>query len=144
MLNVNEANVCKILNKIIAHELAGVNRYTHYALMVYGLERLSVVNYFKTHATESLDHALKAGELMTGLNGHPTLHVEKIEETHKHDLESIICESIEHETIAAKLYHELLDEVKDRSVYLEDYARGMIGQEEQHVLEMRKIAKKSV
>ena len=29
MLNVNESNVCKILNKIIAHELAGVANIHH-------------------------------------------------------------------------------------------------------------------
>ena len=143
MLNIDEKKVCTILDHIIAHELAGVNRYTHYALTVYGLERLSLVGYFKIHATESLDHALKAGELMTGLNGHPSLRAAQIEETHKHDLENIIRESIAHETTAAHLYHELLSEVKDKSVYLEDYARSMIGAEEQHVLEMRKIVKKS-
>ncbi|AUR50859.1 MAG: bacterioferritin [Neisseriales bacterium] len=142
MLDINEKKVCAILDKIIAHELAGVSRYTHYSLMVYGLERLSLVGYFKGHATESLDHALKAGELMTGLGGHPTLETESIKESNKHDLQTIIKESIEHETKAAKLYHELLDEVKDKSVYLEDYARGMIGSEEQHVLDMRKIVKK--
>jgi bacterioferritin len=143
MLNIDEKKVCEILDQIISHELAGVSRYTHYALTVYGLERLSLVSYFKTHATESLDHALKAGELMTGLNGHPTIKVADIKETHKHDLVSIIAESIEHETKAAEMYHQLLNVVKDKSVYLEDYARTMIGSEEQHVLEMRKIAKKA-
>ncbi len=142
MLNIDESKVCAILDKIIAHELAGVNRYTHYSLMVHGLERLSLVGYFKGHATESLDHALKAGELMTGLNGHPTLETASIKESHQHDLQSILKEAIEHETNAARLYRELLEEVKDKSIYLEDYARGMIGAEEQHVLDMRKIARK--
>ena len=142
MLNINEKKVCEILDKIIAHELAGVSRYTHYSLMVHGLERLSLVAYFKGHATESLDHALKAGELMTGLEGHPTLEIANLKESNKHDLQSILKEAIEHETQAAKNYHILLAEVKDKSIYLEDYARSMIGAEEQHVLEMRKIARK--
>lgn len=141
MLNIDEKKVCAILDKIIAHELAGVSRYTHYALMVSGLARFSLVGYFKTHASESLDHAFKAGELMTGLNGHPSMATTEIKESHKHDLASIIAESIEHETKAAALYHELLSEVKDKSVYLEEYARGMIGSEEQHVLDMRKVAR---
>ena len=141
MLNINEKKVCAILDKIIAHELSGVIRYTHYSLMVHGLERLSLVGYFKTHATESLDHALKAGELMTGLGGHPTLKSEAIKESNKHDLQNIIKESIDHETQAASFYHALLKEVSGKSVYLEDYARNLIGAEEQHVLEMRKIVK---
>ena len=141
MLNINEKKVCAILDKIIAHELSGVIRYTHYSLMVQGLERLSLVGYFKTHATESLDHALQAGELMTGLGGHPTLKSDFIKESNKHDLQNIIKESIDHETQAASFYHALLKEVNGKSVYLEDYARNMIGAEEQHVLEMRKIVK---
>lgn len=141
MLNVDEKKICAILDKIIAHELAGVNRYTHYGLMVSGLARFSLVSYFKGQASESLDHAFMAGELMTGLNGHPSLAVGEIKETNKHDLASILAESIEHETSAAKMYHELLTEVEGKSVYLEEYARGMIGSEEKHALEMRKIAR---
>lgn len=141
MLNVDEKKVCAILDKIIAHEFAGVNRYTHYGLMVSGLARFSLVSYFKGQASESLDHAFMAGELMTGLNGHPSLAVGEIKETNKHDLASILADSIEHETSAAKMYHELLTEVEGKSVYLEEYARGMIGSEEKHALEMRKIAR---
>lgn len=141
MLNVNEKKVCEILDKIIAHELAGVLRYTHYAVMVSGLARFSLVSYFKTHASESLDHAFKAGELMTGLNGHPSLKPTEINESHDHDLKAILAESIEHETKAANMYHELLTEVQDKSVYLEEYARTMIASEEEHVLDMRKVAR---
>jgi bacterioferritin len=139
MLNINEKKICQILDKILAHELAGVSRYTHYALMVSGLARFSLVSYFKTHASESLNHAFKAGEVMTGLNGHPTLAISETKETNKHDLNNILLESIEHETKAAKLYHQLLDEVNGKSVYLEEYARTMISSEEEHVLDMRKV-----
>lgn len=143
MITVNEKKVGTILNKIIAHELSGVNRYAHYTMVVSGLERLSLVNYFKGHATESLDHALKAGELLTGLNGHPTLNIENTMESNKHDLVSILNESIAHETEASKLYRKLLEAVQGHSVYLEDYARDMIGQEELHVLDMRKLLRKA-
>lgn len=141
MLNVNEQQVNTILDKIIAHEMAGVSRYTHYALMVSGLARFSLVSYFKTHATESLDHAIKAGELMVGLNGHPSIAAIDVKESHKHDMATILAESIEHETKAAGLYRELLNEVEGKSVYLEEYARTMISSEEEHVLDMRKVAR---
>lgn len=141
MINIDEKKVCSILDKIIAHELAGVNRYTHYGVMVSGLARFSLVNFFKGQASESLDHAFMAGEIMTGLNGHPSVAVGEIKESNKHDLASILSESIEHETSAAKMYHELLKEVEGKSVYLEEYARNMIGSEEKHALEMRKIAR---
>ena len=36
---------------------------------------------------------------------------------------------------------ELLELINDKSVYLEEYARTMIGQEELHVLEVEKMLK---
>ena len=36
---------------------------------------------------------------------------------------------------------ELLDLIGNQSVYLEEYARGMIGQEELHALEVEKMLK---
>ena len=38
-------------------------------------------------------------------------------------------------------YKELLQEVADASIMLEEYARGQIGQEEQHALEIKKMLK---
>ena len=42
---------------------------------------------------------------------------------------------------AIRIYYELLELVNDKSVYLEEYARTMIGQEELHVLEVEKMLK---
>ena len=53
--------VIKALNTILEMELAGVVRYTHYALMVYGYNRIPIVSWLRGQATESLDHANKAG-----------------------------------------------------------------------------------
>lgn len=56
--------VIKALNTILEMELAGVVRYTHYALMIYGYNRIPIVSWLRGQATESLDHANKAGELI--------------------------------------------------------------------------------
>ena len=58
-----------------------------------------------------------------------------------HSIKDILEESLEHETHAVNLYKKLLAEVVDASVYLEEYARGQIGQEEQHALEIKKMLK---
>jgi bacterioferritin len=42
---------------------------------------------------------------------------------------------------AVGLYKKLLEEVADKSIYLEEYARGMIGEEEQHSLELKRMLK---
>ena len=92
-------------------------------------------------ANESLAHALQAGELITGLNGHPSQVIAPIEESHDHSILKILEESLEHEMHAVDLYKDLLSLVEDRSIYLEEYARGMIGEEEQHSLELKKMLK---
>ncbi len=130
-----------ILSEIVEFELAGVVRFTHYALMVTGANRIPIVGYLKDQADESLAHAWKAGEILTGLGGHPSMGITRIEETNKHALIDILQESHNHETRAVELYRKLLDEVKDKSVYLEDYARSQIANEETQVLEFRKMLK---
>ena len=73
----------QILNKIMELELAGVVRYTHYSLMVYGYNRIPIVSWMQSNASESLAHAYKAGELVTLMGGHPSLKIGPLLETEK-------------------------------------------------------------
>jgi bacterioferritin len=128
-----------ILNEILKAELTGVVRYTHYSLVITGPNRLPLVTFMQAQATESLVHAQQAGEILTGLGGHPEQGISPIEESHDHDIDEILRESIAHERGALTLYRKLLDCVSDQSVYLEEYARNQIGAEEMHMLEMNKL-----
>ena len=138
-LDTNKA--CAILNEIMEYELAGVVRYTHSAMMITGPYRIPIVAFLKEQASESLLHAQGAGELIAGLDGHPSQKIAKIEETGQHTIKVNLEESLEHELHAVGLYKKLLEEVEDRSIYLEEYARGMIGEEEQHSLELKRMLK---
>jgi bacterioferritin len=129
----------KLLNRIMEFELAGVVRYTHYSLMVAGPNRIPIVQFMKTQATESLLHASTAGEILVGLGGHPTLQIAEIPESYKHSVKDILEESLAHERTALDIYKKLLEVVEDRSVYLEEFARTQIAQEEMHGLEVRKM-----
>ena len=137
----NKEKVIDKLTEIFDLELSGVIRYTHYALMIFGPNRLPLIDFFKAQATESLDHANMAGEHITGLGGHPPLNLNEIKETFKHDISEILQESLDHERKAIDHYYSLLSLVDGKSVYLEEYARGMIGQEELHLLEVEKMLK---
>ena len=139
MQELDEEATVATLNRIMQYELAGVVRYTHYALMARGPYRAPIVQFMQGQAMESLQHAQQAGEILTGLGGHPDQGIAPIEESHEHDVATILHESLNHERAAVALYKELLDVVADKSVYLEEYARGMIGQEELHTLELRKM-----
>ena len=141
MKELNQSEVCNILNEIVEAEMAGVVRYAHSSLMVTGPYRIPIVQFLQEQATESLQHALLAGDLITGLDGHPSQVIAPIEESHDHSIKQILLESLEHETYAVNLYKKLLEEVEDSSIYLEEYARGQIGEEEQHALEIKKMLK---
>jgi bacterioferritin len=127
------------LNRIMELELAGVVRYTHYSLMVYGYNRIPIVSWLKSNAQEGLDHAHKAGELATLLGGHPSLKIGALLETEKHDIGDILRESLEHEKSALAAYYDLLKAAEGHSVLLEEYARDMIVQEELHLDEVNKM-----
>ncbi len=131
----------RLLNRVIEYELAGVVRYTHYALMVRGAYRLPIVDFFKAQATESLLHAQQAGEILTGLEGHPSVAIAPIQETNQHSISALLTESLQHEQEALSLYKQLLEAVQGRSVYLEEYTRGLIGQEELHLMEIKKMVR---
>ena len=109
--------------------------------MVTGRDRLSLTQFFKEQATESLLHAQQAGELVTGLEGHPSLEISIIEESNKHDSIDLLEESAVHDKKAVSLYKELVEDVDGQSIYLEEYAREMIKAEEIHSIEIQKMLK---
>lgn len=139
MRTLDVEKTTNLLNSIMEFELAGVVRYTHYSLMVIGPNRLPIVNFFKAQANESLLHAQQVGEIITGLEGHPSQKIAPIEESYKHSVKDLLAESLNHEGQALDLYKQLLETVQDASIYLEEFARSQIGQEEMHHLEIRKM-----
>jgi bacterioferritin len=130
------------LNKILELELAGVVRYTHYSLMVFGYNRIPIVSWLKSNGDESLTHAHKAGEFVTMHGGHPSLKIGPLLETHKHDIGDILRESLEQESTTLAAYYELLALTEGKAVALEEYAREMILLEELHLDEVNKMLRK--
>ncbi len=138
----NKKEVIAILNKIMESELAGVVRYVHYSLMIFGHNRIPIVSWLRGQANESMLHAQEAGELVTHFGGHPSLGIGPLLESHKHNVGDILQESLEHEQIGLKCYYELLEAVEGKSVLLEEYARKMIMEEEMHISDVDKMLRK--
>ena len=138
----DKAKAVELLNHIMEAELAGVVRYTHYSLMIFGHNRIPIVSWLRNEATTCLSHANEAGELVTHFGEHPSLKIGALLETHKHGINDILIESLEAERAGLALYRELFELVRDRSVILEDYARRMIAEEELHVGEVNKMLRK--
>jgi bacterioferritin len=140
MKDTDTKKAIELLNTIMELELAGVVRYTHYSLMIYGYNRIPIVDWMKSNAQEGLIHAHRAGELVTLLGGHPSLKIGSLLETEKHDIGDILRESLEHEQTALDAYYNLLKLAEGgNSVLLEEYARELIVEEETHLDEVNKM-----
>lgn len=142
MNEADKALAIEGLNRIMETELAGVVKYTHYSLMVFGYNRIPIVSWLKGNASESLAHAHRAGELLTLLGGHPSLKIGSLLETEKHDIGDILRESLAHEKTAITAYYDLLKISEGKSILLEEYAREMIVQEELHLDEVDKMLRR--
>ena len=136
---MDKEKVLASLNKILELELAGVVKYTHYAFMVQGPYRLTVVEWLRSQAQESLTHAEAVGEHITSLGEHPTLKISDLLETHKHSTENILNECLQHEKEAVKAYYELMNNVGSESIMLEEFSRTQIALEEMHESELKKM-----
>lgn len=142
MNDIDNKPVIDTLNRILELELAGVVRYTHYSLMVFGYNRIPIVSWLKGNADESMAHAHKAGEFVTMLGGHPSLKIGPLLETHQHDIGDILRESLEQERSTLAAYYDLMRLTEGKSVALEEYAREMILLEEMHLDEVNKMLRK--
>jgi bacterioferritin len=142
MNDTEKSKAIEALNRILDLEMAGVVRYTHYSLMVYGYTRIPIVGWLREQGLESLAHAHRAGELITALGGHPSLAIGPLLETHKHDIGDILRESLAHEHQGLDAYYALHKLVDGKSVMLEEYTREMIAKEEMHLAEVDKMLRR--
>ena len=110
--------------------------------MVQGPYRLSVVDWLREQAKESLMHAEMVGEHITSLGEHPTLKIGELLETHKHSTEDILNECLEHERSAIKAYYNLLENIDGKSIipYLNDPTNNGTRQNAIPFLDNKKMA----
>jgi len=140
--SVDTAAVVDDLNAVLELELAGACRYLHYSLMVFGHARIPIIKWMRDQASEGMNHAAMAGEHVTTLGGHPSLKIGKLTESHKHDIDQILREALEHERATLDQYYELLQKVEGKAVWLEEYARDQIQLEEGHIAEIEKMLRR--
>src|SRR6202021_4326868 len=114
--------VVQTVNQILELELAGLVRYLHYSFMIFGHNRIPIVAWLRAQANESQAHATLAGEHITNLGGHPSLKIGSLLETHKHNVDEILTEALEHEHQGLGEYRTLLALGAGKSIMLEEYA----------------------
>ena len=79
-MKLQNKKILNILNNALEIELAGVVKYTHYAFMVQGPYRLTIVEWLRGQAKESLLHAETVGEHITSL-GLSLIHIRRCRRT---------------------------------------------------------------
>jgi len=141
--NAGTDRIVATLNKILELELAGVVRYLHYSFMIFGHNRIPIVAWLRDQAKEGEAHAVKAGEHITSLGGHPSLKIGTLLETHKHNVDEILREALEHEKEGLVEYRKLLGMVAGNNIMLEEYARAQIAAEEEHLADIGKMMRKA-
>jgi bacterioferritin len=139
---LDHERVVETLNRILELELAGFVRYLHYSFMVFGHNRIPITAWLRDQAEESKQHAVLAGEHITSFGGHPSLKIGALLETHKHSVDAIMKEALEHESVGLDEYRKLLELVAGRSILLEEYSRDQIAAEEQHQAQIQKMLRK--
>jgi bacterioferritin len=136
---MDKEKVLETLNALLERELAGLVRYTHYSFMVFGHTRIPIIGWLRGLARESLDHAEQIGEHITAIGGHPSLKISSLLETHKHAINDILMESLDHEREQVQIFRKLLDLVQGHNIMLEEFARQMVAGEEMHIAEVEKM-----
>jgi len=134
------SEIVEALDRILEAELSGVVRYLHYSFMIFGPNRIPITKWFRDHAMEGITHAVTIGEKITALGGHPSVKVQPVPETNKHNVMEILKESLEFEREGLRLYHELLGKV-DNDIALEEMVRGLILEETTHIEEVEKMTR---
>lgn len=140
--DLDKSKAVQLLNRILEMELAGAVRYTHYSLMVFGHARIPIVSWLRGEATKSMAHAQKAGEIITHLGEHPSLGIGPLLETHRHQIDEILREALDHEKATLQVYRDLLQVAENRSVMIEEYARSLVYEEELDAGEVDKMLRR--
>src|SRR5215217_5003506 len=97
MAELDRDEVVDLFLRVLEQELAGVVRYTHYSLLVFGHNRIPIVAWLREQAAESLAHAQQAGEMITPLGAYPSLAIGPLLDSHQPDVGTILRESLEAE-----------------------------------------------
>ena len=133
--------VMECLHEIFQAEMSGIIRYLHYSFVIMGHNRIPIQKWLRDQANESMDHAVALGEKITSLGGHPPMVSATVKETHKHSVDQLLEESLEHEQAGLAGYKKLVALAGD-DIALEEFAREMVRTEVEHIDEVKKMLRK--
>ncbi|MBX9720193.1 MAG: hypothetical protein K2X81_02265 [Candidatus Obscuribacterales bacterium] len=142
---MDKKKVLEALNLNLEHEMSAMVRYLHHSFIVTGPSRGPLLQMFRTQATDSMMHAIKLGEKIVALGGHPSVKIQEIYEPGDQTIEEMLEEDLEMEKHHLGMYEKQLELVQD-STALKLMLEQIIVEETDHVeqLEMYLGPKRAV
>jgi bacterioferritin len=131
----------KALNEIYRHEQTMVVRYLNYSILVPGLDRLHLADFFKTSATDSIGHAEKIGSKIVALGGSPQGKVTEDLSAVPADAVRMLEQSLKDEEAAVALYETAVPLAK-KDLALREMLVHILKEEQASVDELRLLLKK--
>ncbi|MBX9570570.1 MAG: hypothetical protein K2X77_16885 [Candidatus Obscuribacterales bacterium] len=132
---MDKKKVLEALNLDLEHEMAAIVRYLHHSFIVTGPNRGPLVQMFRTQATDSMQHAIKLGEKICALGGHPSVKIQEVYEPGEQTIEQMLEEDLEMEKNHLQMYEKQLGLVSD-STALKLMIEQIIVEETAHVEEL--------
>jgi bacterioferritin len=112
---MDKKKVLEALNRDLEHEMSAIVRYLHHSFIVTGPIRGPLVSMFRQQAQDSMQHAVKLGEKIVALGGHPSVKIQEIYEPGEQTIEEMIVEDLEMEKKHLEMYEDQLDLVSDNT-----------------------------
>ena len=131
----------KALNECYRHELTMIARYLNCSVLVPGLERFHLADFFKKSATDSIGHAEKVGAKIVALGGAPQGKVTEDLAAVPADAEGMLKQALKDEETAVSLYDAAVPLAK-KDLALRELLVHLLKEEQASVDEIRLLLKK--
>jgi len=112
---MDRKKVLEALNLDLEHEMTSIVRYLHHSFIVSGPIRAPLVAMFRSMASDSMQHAIKLGEKITAMGGHPSVKIQEIYEPGEQSIMDMLKENLEAEKHHLQLYEKQLELVQDNT-----------------------------
>lgn len=120
-----------VLNKALEWEYAAAIQYVQHAACITGPQYDAIKKELIIHSNEEMAHAVIVSDLITDLNGIPTVEVEKREISS--DSKTMLEQDLAGEEYAINLYKQLIQMAEELKEYgIRRFLEDILIQEEEH------------
>jgi len=137
-MEINKADLIKLLNKDLELEYSAAIQYIQHAAVMTGAEYGDIIKEIKIHATEEIQHAMILADQIDYLGGVPTVDVGKIL-TSKDNIE-MLEQDLAGEKDAIERYKMRIEQAE----YLKEFAlsgqlRNILAMEQEHAMDLMQV-----